>query len=105
MARRWNSVFTVNDQNPVPHLHPIPVQEPGCGARHSLQRCRKQGAVYAVDGKGAASRDHCTPNGKTRSPCIQLHSAHAPVGRVTLGGAELWAFVVGRADRQSLPRS
>ena len=22
---------------------PIPVQEPGCGARHSLQRCREQG--------------------------------------------------------------
>ena len=48
MARRWNSVFTVNDQNPVPHLHPIPVQEPGCGARHSLQRCRKQGAVHGL---------------------------------------------------------
>jgi hypothetical protein len=30
------------------------VQEPGCGARHSLQRCGKQGAVHGlrVQGRG-----------------------------------------------------
>ena len=27
---------------------PIRAQEPGCGARYSLQRCRKQGAVHAT---------------------------------------------------------
>ena len=43
MARRWNSVFTVNDQNPVPHLHPIPVQEPWCGARGKLCKVREAG--------------------------------------------------------------
>ena len=29
------------------------MQEPRCGVRNSLQRCRKQGGGHAVDGKGA----------------------------------------------------
>jgi hypothetical protein len=33
------------------------VQEAGCGARHSLQRCRKQGAVHGLRVRGAKARD------------------------------------------------
>ena len=42
----WNSkgeeVETEEEARKYP---PITVQEPGCGARHNLQRCRKQGGV------------------------------------------------------------
>jgi hypothetical protein len=48
---------------------PIRVQETGCGARHRLQRCRKQGAVHATGCKGAASRvgDYSTLNRKKKA--------------------------------------
>ena len=39
---------------------PIRVQETGCGARHRLQRCRKQGAGHGRACKGAGSRVRCT---------------------------------------------
>ena len=39
-----------------PMEHPIPVQEPGCGARHSLQSCRGglALALRMIGGKGGA---------------------------------------------------
>ena len=39
---------------------PLTVQEAGCGARHSLQRCRKQGAVheFGVRGRVLQSGSH-----------------------------------------------